>query len=118
MKRLLLGAAAACALSACGANEHCTADSQCSQPDQACRPSVERCAGYDDVVRLSAGHCRDRGASCSASEDCVPQETCQMGTCKLDPSFCSGPAPACPAGCAWADPFPCACVCLSCPPPP
>lgn len=118
MKRPLFAAAALCFLAACGANERCTADAQCSAPEQACRPGLDRCPGYDDVVTLSAGHCRDRGASCSTDLDCVPDETCQMGTCKSDPSFCNGPAPACPAGCAWTEPFPCACVCPACPPPP
>jgi hypothetical protein len=118
VKRFLLGAAAAYALGACGANEHCTADAQCSEEEQACRVAVDRCAGYEDVVTLSPGHCRDRGASCSGNEDCVPQETCQMGTCRADPGLCAGAPAACPDGCAWTEPFPCACVCLACPPPP
>ncbi|HET6922437.1 MAG TPA: hypothetical protein VFI16_04750 [Anaeromyxobacteraceae bacterium] len=118
MRRPLLAAAAIWALAACGSNEHCTGDAQCSAPEQACRPEVRRCSGFDDVVTLGEGRCRDRGASCSKAEDCVPLETCQVGTCKPDPSLCTGPVPTCPAGCAWIEPFPCACVCQACPPPP
>ncbi len=116
--RPLLAAAALCALVACRGDEHCTGDAQCSAPEQACRLEVDRCPGYVDVVTLSAGHCRDRGASCANDLDCVPDETCQVGVCKRDPAFCNGTAPTCPAGCDWTKPFPCACVCQACPPPP
>lgn len=118
MTRGALAAAALLALAGCRGDEACSSDAQCRPPEEACRLEVVRCPGYDDAVVLAAGHCRDRGASCSSNLDCVPTETCQAGTCKPDPSFCNGPAPTCPAGCAWTKPFPCACVCLACPPPP
>lgn len=117
MKRLLLVAALA-ALATCDAKEHCTADAQCHTPEQACRPEVERCSGFDNLATLGEGICRDVGAACSTDQDCVPLQTCQMGTCKNDPSLCAGSTPTCPTGCTWTKPFPCACVCQTCPPPP
>lgn len=118
MRLALLAAAVLPALAACGANEHCRDDAQCAGPEQACRLTVERCPGYDDVALLDEGHCRDRGAVCSDDQACVPAETCQQGSCRPDPSLCNGPPHDCPAGCAWTAPFPCACVCPACPPPP
>lgn len=114
--RGLLVAATVVALSACGADRRCVSDQQCSAPEQACRPTVARCPGPEDLAVLSAGYCRDLGAACSSDLDCVPAETCQVGTCKPDPSLCTGAAPTCPAGCTWTKPFPCACVCPACPP--
>ena len=117
--RLGLLCAVAGTLVACRANEHCTGDAQCDAPEEACRLTVDRCLGYTDVATLSQGHCRDRGAPCADDLDCVPTETCQMGTCAADPNLCTGPAPTCPSGCNWTAPFPCACVCqAACPPPP
>ncbi len=116
MTRPLLAAAAAWALAACDADRRCLSDAQCRAPEEACRLTVDRCPGYDTVAILSEGHCRDVGASCSSDLDCVPAETCQQGTCKPDPSLCSGTPPACPARCTWTAPFPCACVCQACPP--
>lgn len=121
MKRLFL--AAWCALAACSANERCQGDQDCHAPEQACRPAVSYCSGYPSgsygsAVTLGEGYCRDVGAACATDQDCVPRQTCQVGTCKNDPSLCSGNTPACPAGCTWTEPFPCACVCQACPPPP
>ncbi|HEU4382226.1 MAG TPA: hypothetical protein VFR85_01885 [Anaeromyxobacteraceae bacterium] len=117
MRGRLLAAVALSILAACGADKHCSNDAQCNAPEQACRLTVNRCLGYDDVATLSEGFCRDRGALCSDDLDCVPKETCRQGTCRPDPSLCSGPPHTCPTGCTWTDPFPCACVCQTCPPP-
>jgi hypothetical protein len=122
VKRLLLVAALG-ALATCDAKEHCTTDAECRTPEQACRLTVSYCSGYPSgsygsVVTLEEGYCRDVGASCATDQDCVPSQTCQMGTCKNNPSLCSGSTPTCPTGCTWTKPFPCACVCQTCPPPP
>ncbi len=122
MKSLVL-AAAWCALAACAAHERCDRDAECHTPGQACRPTVSYCSGYPSgsygsVVTLSEGYCRDVGAACASNEDCVPLQPCQVGTCKDAQTLCTGKQPDCPLGCSWTSPFPCACVCEACPPPP
>lgn len=112
--RVVLAVLAAAA-AGCNPEDRCLSDAQCGSSEAACRRNVERCRGEETVVMLSPGSCRDRGASCGKDLDCVPDETCQLGTCKPDPTLCSGAPPTCPPGCPWTRPFPCACVCPVCP---
>jgi len=104
----------------CDADRSCSGNSDCDGSGSECRPSVDACPGFSQVVTLGSGQCRDKGAQCTQNSDCVPEEICdisqQPGLCGPPPAgYCSA-VPSCPAGCPWTSPFPCKCVCKACPP--
>jgi len=102
-------------LAGCDADRPCGGGEACAG-DAICRPAVGACPGTDHAVTLGAGQCRDRGARCASDLDCVPEEICAAdGLCRPGSRCDPTPPQPCPAGCTWGSPFPCSCICGTCP---